>query len=175
VADILEEAGVGRESFYELFDDKRDCTLATHEILVDDLERKVRAAYAGESAWVDRLRGALAASLEWFAADPEATRFMLVELMAIGPDFRVRFQTIFRRFVDLLDEGLERDEPGPELERATSLALSALVARVYEEVVLGRTADLPALLPELTYELLVPYLGEEPARAERRRAAASAP
>ena len=34
VADILEEAGVGRESFYELFEDKRDCLLAARGILV---------------------------------------------------------------------------------------------------------------------------------------------
>ena len=42
VGDILGEAGVGRESFYELFDDKLDCTLAAHKILVDDLEEQVR-------------------------------------------------------------------------------------------------------------------------------------
>ena len=40
-----------------------------------------------------------------------------------------------------------------------------MMARIYEEVVLGRTAELPRLLPELTYGLLVPYVGEERARA----------
>src|SRR5215218_10842509 len=45
VADILGEAGVGRESFYELFDDKLDCMLAAHKILIDDLEERVRKAY----------------------------------------------------------------------------------------------------------------------------------
>src|SRR3954452_15623928 len=45
VADILEEAGVGRESFYELFADKRDCILAAHTVFVDHLEATVRAVY----------------------------------------------------------------------------------------------------------------------------------
>ena len=51
VADVLEEAGVGRESFYELFSDKRECMLAAHAILIDDLESKVRAAYTQPGAW----------------------------------------------------------------------------------------------------------------------------
>ncbi|MEX2107033.1 MAG: TetR/AcrR family transcriptional regulator [Solirubrobacterales bacterium] len=171
VADILEEAGVGRESFYELFDDKRDCMLAAHAILVENLEGKVRAAYAEPGPWVDRIRDALGAALDWFAADPAAARFTLVELAAVGPVSRARFQAAFGSFVELLDEGLD-DGPGPELPRATTLAVSATLARVYEEVVLGRSADLPSLLPDLTYELLVPFLGEEAARTEQRRAAA---
>ncbi|HEY0318172.1 MAG TPA: TetR/AcrR family transcriptional regulator [Solirubrobacterales bacterium] len=175
VADILEEAGVGRESFYELFDDKRDCMLSAHAILVDDLERQVRAAYLREGPWVERLCNALAVALGWFAADPAAARFTLIELAAVGPEYHVHFQAAFKRFVALLDEGIEQDEPGSGLAKASSLALSAIWARVYEEVVLGRTAELPSLLPDLTYELLVPYLGEEGARSEQRRVAAGGP
>jgi AcrR family transcriptional regulator len=169
VADILEEAGVGRETFYELFDDKRACALAAHAILFDDLEERVRSAYMEPGEWPERVRCALAATLEWFAADPLAARFMLIELAGMGTEYRVRFQAEFSRFVGLLDEGLAGC--CPDVSQATSLAVSATVARLYEEIVLGRTAELPALLPDLTYEMLVPFLGEEPARAERSRAA----
>ena len=41
------------------------------------------------------------------------------------------------------------------------------MARIYEEVVLGRAAELPRLLPDLTYGFLVPFVGEEVARASR--------
>lgn len=173
VADILEEAGVGRESFYELFADKRECMLAAHAILIDDLESKVKSAYIGPDPWLDRVRNALAALLEWFSEDPAAARFTLIELAAVGPASRARFQAEFSRFIELVDAGLDGDAPRPDLPRATSLAVSAALALVYEEVVQGRTAELPNLLPELIYELLVPFLGEEVARAERDRAAAS--
>ncbi len=171
VADVLEEAGVGRETFYELFDDKRSCALAAHTILGNDLEATVRDAYMKPGEWPERTREALAATLRWFAADPVAARFMLVELAAMGTDYRERFRAEFERFVGLLDEGLA--ECSPDLAEATSLAVGAIMARVYEEIVLDRTAELPALLPELTYELLVPFLGEELAEAERVRAVAS--
>jgi AcrR family transcriptional regulator len=173
VADILEEAGVGRESFYELFTDKRDCMLAAHAILVEDLEAKVRAAYAQPGPWQERVTNALAAVLEWFASDPAAARFTVVELAAVGTISRTRFQDTFARFVELIDEGMA-DGVGPELAQATSLGVGAALARIYEEVVLERTAELPALLPELTYEALVPFLGEEAARDEQSRAAAIA-
>lgn len=171
VADILEEAGVGRESFYELFDDKQDCLLAAREVLIDHLEGTIREAYVGPGPWVDRIRDALAATLVWFAADPAATRAMIVEFMTIGPVFREHIQSDLRRFTALLDEGLDEAEAAPDLPGATSLAVGGGVARVYEEVVRGRTAELPSLLPELTYELLVPFVGEDAAHVEERRAA----
>jgi AcrR family transcriptional regulator len=171
VADILEEAGVGRESFYELFKDKKDCLMAAREILLDDLEATIAAAYTAPGPWAERARNGLAAMLGWFAADPAAARVMVVELTAIGPDFRASFGADLQRFTDLLDAGLDEAEAAPDLPRAASLAIGAGVARVHEEVARGRTEELPSRLPELTYELLVPFLGEEAARAEERRAA----
>jgi len=105
IGDILGEAGVGRESFYELFDDKLDCMLAAHKILVDELEAKVRETYLGDGSWTERMRRALAAMLEWFAADPDAARFTLVELSTVGPAFRPVFQAAYARAIALLEEG----------------------------------------------------------------------
>jgi AcrR family transcriptional regulator len=169
VADILEEAGVGRESFYELFDDKRDCILAAHAALVDHLEATVRAAYEEPGPWTGRVRKSVAAMLEWFAADPAAAKVTVVELAAVGSISRRRFQEDFQRFTRLLEEG--REDPGPGRPQAAELAIGAGLARVFEEVVRGRTADLPKMLPELTYEVLVPFVGEEAARGEQFRAA----
>jgi AcrR family transcriptional regulator len=165
VGDILGEAGVGRESFYELFDDKLDCMLAAHKLLIDDLEERVRAAYIDDDPWPERMRRALEATLDWFAADPDAAHFTLVELSTVGPAFRPRFQAEYARAIALLEEGRSADAPEPALAQAYSLAVGTILARIYEEVVLERAAELPRLLPDLTYELLVPFVGEEQARA----------
>jgi AcrR family transcriptional regulator len=170
VADILDEAGVGRESFYELFNDKLDCMLAAHKILVDDLEQRVREVYIAPGDWPGRVRSGLAAALDWFASDPAAARFTLVELAATGSASGPRFQAHFTRFIKLFDEGLQSGGPQPQLAGATDLAVSAALARIYEEVVRERAARLPELLPDLVYEMLVPFVGEAAARAEQRRA-----
>lgn len=172
VADILGEAGVGRESFYELFNDKLDCMLAAHKILVDSLEEQVREVYDAPGPWGERVRYALGTTLEWFASDTETAKFMLVEPGTVGLASRAIFQAEFNRFINLFDEGLEKDGPEPELAEATTLAIGATLARIYEEVILDRAAELPRLLPDLTYDLMVPFVGEEEARAEQQRAVA---
>lgn len=167
VADVLESAGVGRETFYEMFDDKRDCMLAAHARLVDELEARVRCAYLEPESepWPQRIRAAVATALDFFAARPEVARFMLVELFAVGAPAREVFQEGFNRFVVLLEEGLDEDRLDDGPVRATPLAVGAVAARTYEEVISGRAEELPRLLPELTYELLVPFVGEEEAQA----------
>jgi AcrR family transcriptional regulator len=165
VADILEQAGVGRQSFYELFNDKLDCLLAAHDLLVDDLEATAAVAFEGPQPWPERVRTALAAILEWFAANPEAARVTLIELATAGPHARDRFRSGFHRFTTMLDEGLEeRGGAAADLPNITSLAAGTALARIYEETAKGRTAELPELLPELTFELLVPFVGEKAAR-----------
>jgi AcrR family transcriptional regulator len=171
VADILEEAGVGRESFYELFDDKQQCMLTAHSLLLDDLVARVEAVYSTSDPWEDRVRESLAVMLGWFASSPDLGRFTLIEVSAIGPASMERFEAQFNRFVRLLEEG--EGAPRPELPGAASLAVSGALARVYEEVVRDRTAELPSLLPELTFEVLVPFIGEEAAGVQRQRAASS--
>lgn len=173
VADILGEAGVGRESFYELFDDKLACMVAAHKILLDDLEERIRAAYIGTAPWPQRVREGLGVTLEWFAADPEASRFLLVETSTVGPEFRSIFKREYARFTGMLDDGFDDTTPGPELTEATSLGVGALMARIYEEILLDRVAQLPGLLPDLTYDFLVPFVGEEAARDQQRIAAAT--
>jgi AcrR family transcriptional regulator len=171
VADLLAAAGVGRETFYELFEDRRACVLAAHQVLLEDLVERVRIAYAGPGEWVERCRAALAALLDWFASDPPCGRFLLIELAAVGPEFHERFQAGFDRFVEVIDAGLDADLPAPDPLPATSLAVGAAISRVYSEIAAERTAELPALLPALTYEVLVPFLGE----AAAMEAAAAAP
>lgn len=171
VADILAEAGVGRETFYDLFEDKRDCVLAAHTLLLDHLEATVRAVYDEPGPWPDRVRKSIATMLDWFAADPAAARVAIVELAAMGPIARDRFQEIFDRYSKILEEGRESaSAPDPERPQAAALAIGTGLARVYEEVVRGHTAELPNLAPELTYEVLVPFIGEAAARVQERRA-----
>jgi AcrR family transcriptional regulator len=172
VADILREAGVGRETFYKHFKDKEDCFVTANDALVADLETAVREAYEQPGSWPQRVRRGLAATLEWFAASPEIARVMMIEMGTIGPIASSRFRETFRRFTALLDDGREFIEGAPDLPNIANIAGGAVFARVYEEVALGNATSLPHLLPQLTFELLLPYIGEEAAGRERDAAVA---
>ena len=120
VADILEEAGVGRESFYELFDDKRDCMLAAH----GDPRRRPRSQRAR------RLHGAGTlgrAGPRWAArrcsTGSPPTRRRRASCWSSwprsGPPRASSSRRDFARFTKLLDDGLDEAEPGPDLPQAT--------------------------------------------------------
>lgn len=172
VADILAEAGVGRESFYELFRDKQDCMLAARQLLIEDLEATIAGAYQAPGPWLDRVRETLAAALGWFAADPVAGKVMILELASLGPISRSLFLEDFDRFTRLLEPDAEEVGRQPDVPGATGLAVGATFARIYDQVARDRTKHLPEMLPELTYEVLVPFVGETTAREQERRARA---
>jgi AcrR family transcriptional regulator len=173
VADILKEAGVGRETFYKHFKDKEDCFITANDALVADLEAVVKEAYDQPGSWPQKTRWGLASTLEWFAASPEIARVMMIEMGTVGPIASARFRETFSRFTALLDDGREQIEDAPDLPNLAHVAGGAVFARVYEEVALGNATALPHLLPQLTFELLLPYIGEEAAGKERDAAAAS--
>jgi AcrR family transcriptional regulator len=170
VADILKEAGVGRESFYRHFKDKEDCFVAANDALVDDLEARAREAYDQPGGWPERVRRGLSAVLDWLATNPEVARAMMIEMGAVGPVANERFRVTFHRFTAPLDDGREFVDGVPDLPNLSTIAGGAVFARVYEEVALGNAPKLPRLLPQLAFELLLPYLGESAARREQRKA-----
>lgn len=171
VADILKAAGVGRETFYKHFKDKEDCFVTANDALVADLEAVVKEAYEQPGSWPVRVRRGLASTLEWFTVSPEIARVMMIEMGTVGPIASARFRETFSRFTALLDDGRELVENAPDLPNLSNIAGGAVFARVYEEVALGNATNLTHLLPQLTFELLLPYIGEEAAGEERDSAA----
>ena len=174
VADILDEAGVGRETFYELFDDKRDCVLAAHQSSPTTSSAGARAPTWG------RASGPNGPATPWrrrSTGSPPTRRrpASCWSSWARSAPSRGSASRGLRPLRRLLDDGLEeadcspdvarRDEPRGRRDRRPRLRGGRA----------GRAAELPQLLPELTYELLVPFLGEEAARAEQVRAIASGP
>jgi AcrR family transcriptional regulator len=170
VADILNKAGVGRETFYQHFKNKESCFMAANDALIANLEERARNAYAQPGPWPERIRRGLAETLQWFADNAQVAQVVMVEAGTVGAAAGPHFRQSFRRFTALLDEGRELADDVPDLPNLASIAGGAVFARVYEEVTLGNSANLPTMLPQLTFELLLPYLGEESAAAEREAA-----
>jgi AcrR family transcriptional regulator len=169
VADVLEASGVGRETFYELFADKQDCFLAAHKVLFEDFFNGISAVYERPGPWPERVGNALDELLTRLAADPASTKVLLIEVGKAGQASRDLFSSTFTRVAALLNDGREANQGSDRLPNAANIAGGAVFARIYEEVLLGRTQELPRLLPQFTYEILLPFLGEEAARREKQR------
>ena len=95
-------------------------------------------------------------------------------MAAVGPLARERFLADFTASSACSTPASPTTGRDPDVPQAASLAVGGTLARVYEAIVSDRTAELPGLLPDLTFEMLVPFVGEDAARAERCRVAAGA-
>ena len=135
-------------------------------MLLDDLIEQGRGSPTpAPGEWVERCRATLAALLDWFAADPPAGRFLLVELAAVGPEFHERFEAGFDRFVAVIDSGLDPPTcPTPARCRRPASPSAPRSPASTSRSPPAAARSCPRLLPQLTYEVLVPFLGEDAAR-----------
>jgi AcrR family transcriptional regulator len=167
IVDVVEEAGVSRKTFYELFEDKEACFLEAYERIVGMLLQVTTEAYdAHAGAWAQRMRAGMSSFLAIMAEYPHAAKFCIVEVLAAGPRALRRRDAALREFTHFLDEG--RAETGIELPEMTAVGLAGGVYEMlYSEILHGATAGLPDRLPDVIYWLTQPYLGDSGAAAQR--------
>ena len=165
LADVCAEAGVSTKAFYQHFADKEACFLATFELGVAVLWTNVVTAYRRPGRWPERMRGGLAALLDTLAAEPAFAALAVVEVLAAGPRARQCRRDLLAGYLRFFDDAPR----GAAAVRVPRVAVEAVVAGVYgvifEDVATGRAAELPGRLPELTYFMLVPFLGPRSAAA----------
>jgi AcrR family transcriptional regulator len=171
VAEVAAAAGVSRQRFDELFTDKQACFLAAYDVAVDVLLAHVTNTFESSDApWPDRIVASLRSGIEFIAAEADIARMAVVEITAVGEDARIRYRQALTRFVPLLDQGRAASAQGPALPPDTAhFAIGAVTARIFDEIRAGRGTELPRILPELAYSVLMPYLGPEAAKAEMAR------
>jgi hypothetical protein len=146
--------------------------LETYEASFQRVFVSIATACDGGRPWLARVNDALAATVELLAADPALAHVVLVETLAHGPEARRLHDDALDRLAKQLDAGRELPMNGKLSELVSLMAVGSVFGLIFKEVLAGRAEQLPALLPDLTFTLLVPYLGPQAAAAEMRRAEA---
>lgn len=167
ISDLTREAGVSRTTFYELFEDKEACFLATYDNTVDVLVQRVLAAYEAEERWPDRARAGLTALLELLAEEPMLARLALIDVGAAGPAAQRRYRSAVQRLTPLFDEGRDFAPDGRSLPPNTSrMAIGGVTGLISDAVLEGNVDGLPGLLSDALFATLVPYIGPDAAARE---------
>jgi AcrR family transcriptional regulator len=159
VADVLAAAGSSRATFYKHFDDKLDCFLTALDMACEQIFGVASEACAGGDSWEKRACRGLAAIVQLFADSPELAQATVAEAATAGAEARKRYWAAVGRLARLID-GRSKAHRRPELPPSTGLmAVAAVAGLIFDQVKEGGAADLPRVLPELEFALLVPYLG----------------
>jgi AcrR family transcriptional regulator len=181
VEDIVVTSGVSRRTFYDNYRGKEDVFLAAFDQVAVQLSESVQTAYENADGLVDRARESLRALLEFIAGEPTYADMVIVEVLAAGPTAVERRNTVMHAFAAMIDKAAA--EELPKSKRPSPLIAETLVGGIYEviytRVLAGKYAELPGLLPDLVFSLLLPYVGADVAhdilKKERRRVKAAPP
>jgi AcrR family transcriptional regulator len=164
VSDICQAAGVTRPVFYELFRGKEDAFLAAHHHGTSLVFAAMEDARAQARDWPGQVRAGLGALLVILAEAPAFAAMAIVEIDAVGPAGREAREHLLTRFRNYFTDLPDLELPVPE-EELVDTVVGGVYSAIYRRIATGRTADLPALLPGLTFSVLAPFLGPERAAA----------
>jgi AcrR family transcriptional regulator len=172
VASVTTHAMVSRKTFYLFFEDREACFLA----MLDEIyERALAGVQALEPAgdWPQQLRTMLEHGLCALACYPLHARVACVEVLAAGPAALQRRADALAELARLLARGYEVAPPDHEIPELMPEAIAgALDEIVRAHICEGRADELPALLPDLMYCALAPFVGPERAKELAAEAAA---
>ncbi|MFC7534473.1 TetR/AcrR family transcriptional regulator [Actinoplanes sp. GCM10030250] len=164
VSDICAAAGVTRPAFYALFAGKEDAFLATYRHGTGVLLRLMDQAYAEATDWRAGARAALGVLLDVLASVPAFAAMAVVEIDAAGPLARAERTELLGRFAPFFAGA---PQPGGALsDELVGAVVGGLYSTIYRYVSAGRVAELPSLLPMLSYFMMAPFLGRDAAESE---------
>ena len=164
IDEVIARAQVSRQDFNALFTGKEDCFVAMISDNTLQLVRAVESAWQPDTSWPERVRLGLNAFVGALVTDPTRTRITMVESGTAGPAAAQEVRAGYQRFVPYFDAG--RDQVSFDLPAPTADAIVGGIAlTVQRQVAEGDIPGLWALLPDLVYFALVPYLGHRRASA----------
>lgn len=167
VSDIAASAGVSREVFYSHFKDKSDALLHTQRLVFEQMiAASAGAFFTVSTPWPERVWDAISATVAWILEQPTLAHFEFIGGYALGPADAKKLDENILGFLVFLEEG---EAYRPDAAKTPQIVREAIACAVVELV--GqyirhyRSAELPALVPLLSYVVLAPFLGVEAANA----------
>ena len=153
---ITARAGVSRRTFYEHFKNKEDAFVAAYDAVVHQAAAQVRRAYLNETTALERLRAGITAFLQFLAADPQAARTGIVEVLAAGPRAIARRNAAVALFAEIIEDNLQHLVPSCRQPGLTAqIIVGGILEVVLQHVLAGRTSDLPGLADDLLTSVLM--------------------
>jgi AcrR family transcriptional regulator len=157
ISDLVARAGISRRTFYEHFENKEDCLLATYDAAVETEIQRLLDVYGSTAGWLKQLEAIIRALFRDIAEHPDAARLICVEMGASGAAGVQRWADGAARLQRFISSGFEQAPGQGTIPDPVARAIvGALRKIVYSRVRERRSSK--SLKAELTR--LVPGLME---------------
>ena len=181
VMSVCARAKVSRRTFYEEFDSREACFLAVLDhgyrqasTLILQAFDDARQSRDEEDADLGGLRGAMAALLSFFDAQPRLARVLLVESLAAGAWALERRERHVGALTRLIVGSVEAPADVESHPLRAAGVMASVLGIVQTHLVTRRPGSLVTLLGPLMDAVAAPYLGARVAVAEVKRGEALA-
>lgn len=148
--ELVTLAGVSKSTFYEHFESKQDCFLATFDEIVVVLSARVGEAYRSGDDFRERLTAGLGAFMNLAVEEPAAASLTAVESLTLGAAGVAHRERASQAFEMLIKQSFDRSPSQLEVSATTVRAIVAGIRGIaYRRLRGDRREELPALVPEL--------------------------
>jgi len=162
--DIVSEAAVSLQTFYQHFENKEEAFLATYEVGHAKGMTAVNRSLDLRLDWTENVKLGVDALLEFLTSEPAFAHIACVDVLIAYPHVAARVDEANYSLAELID--LRFDESTPS-RMPSAVAGEAIVGGVFEllhEYILnGRVGRLPELADHIAYIVLAPLVGAEEA------------
>ncbi len=111
VAGILDRARISRKTFYDMFENRDDCVLATFDAAIGYTTERVTSAWKQEAEWPSSVHSALFALLEYFDEEPKLARLCVVHALQGSPRVYARRAEVLGELADAVQAAREVASP----------------------------------------------------------------
>ncbi|HST56036.1 MAG TPA: TetR/AcrR family transcriptional regulator [Solirubrobacteraceae bacterium] len=169
VAHVVGRAGVSRRTFYDLFEDIRDCFLVAFDDAVARASGRVAPAFESQGRWADRVRAGLFELLVFFDEEPQLAQLCVVQALAGGSGALARRTEILRVLTAVVDEGAVGAPARRVLPLTGEGVVGAVFAVIHARLLESESPPLTGMLGSLMAMIVLPYQGSAAAGRELSR------
>jgi AcrR family transcriptional regulator len=160
IPEIVQEAAVSVQAFYEHFSGKEDAFLVAYEIGHRKALAIVERAYESEEDWPAAVRTGIAMLLEFLASEPAYAHLALIDALTASPKAAEVAHDGMSAYAGMLEPGLQFNVNGnPPTAVSVEATAGALFELCFVYVATERTRELPRLLEVAGDIALRPFLG----------------
>lgn len=166
IGDIVARAHVSRRTFYDHFQTKEHCVVASFGAAMECIADAVRAAYSEPEEWDVAMAAGLTELVRLLVDHPQTARTCFLEIYSVGTAAAEPLTSARLMCTDALRRSVA-DRPGatPVGEMALELGMGGLIAVIRGRVAAGDHEALQRELPEIARALLEPLAGPQATEA----------
>jgi AcrR family transcriptional regulator len=159
--EIVAEAAISLQTFYEHFESKEEAFLATFEMAHSKAMAAVNRSLNLRLSWAQNVRLGVTALLEIIASEPAAAKLACVDILIAYPHMTGRVNEANFSYIELLDIGPDDSYPNMPAPVVREAIVGGIFELMHNYILHGRTERLPELADHLMYFLVTPFAGKQ--------------